>query len=628
MTVTKPNTLRIASASGSVTDRRHGFAELAREEDLQFIVGDWMSEYNMTTRGGAKVKKNQHSSEFETSFMESIEPALDSIYTRKVKVAVNAGASDTKKLHDILVETIRDKGLSLKVAWIEGDEVSDLLQQAIKAGEEFTNLTTGQKLSDWEFDPIYAQCYLGAWGIVEAFNQGADIVLCGRVTDASPTIACAAYHYQWSRQDFDQLAHAFVAGHFLECSTYVTGGNFSGFKSLSGPGVDIGFPVAEINAGGDFVITIQKGKDGMVTENTCKAQLLYEIQGPIYYNPDVVAILDDIVIKEDGLNRVHVSNVKSIKPPPTTKIGITALGGFQAEVHYFLCGLDIEEKASLLEKQVRHLLDESLYHTLIFRKTGSCASDPSSQDAATVDLRIFAQSRCQSALALENFFRPCTDTIMQSYPGATFAVDARQGVAKPYYEYFVSIFPQDRMTHICHVPFNKKQITIPPPSDTVPFAYEQSSYETKAPFDLEVFGPTTRAPLGYVVHARSGDKGSDANVGFFVRHADEWDWLRTVLKVDKIRELLGKDDVGNKIFRFELPNICGKAHIPKISKLTIVIGANGSILSAAVHFLLKDHLDRGVASSSTYDVLGKNVAEYLRCKYVDVPDKFLARGRI
>lgn len=126
------------------------------------------------------------------------------------------------------------------------------------------------------------------------------------MTDASPTIACAAYHYKWSRQDFDQLAHAFVAGHFLECSTYVTGGNFSGFKSLPGTGVDIGFPIAEINPEGDFVVTIQNGKDGIVTEDTCKAQLLYEIQGPLYYNPDVVAILDDIVIKQQGANRVYV----------------------------------------------------------------------------------------------------------------------------------------------------------------------------------------------------------------------------------------------------------------------------------------------------------------------------------
>lgn len=139
---------------------------------------------------------------------------------------------------------------------------------------------------------------------MEAFNHGADIVLCGRVTDASPTIACAAHHFQWSREDYSHLAHAFVAGHFIECSTYVTGGNFSGFKSLPGPSIDIGFPIIEMASDGEFTVTLQVGKDGMVTEETCKAQLLYEIQGPLYYNPDVVAILDEIKIKEVGFNRV------------------------------------------------------------------------------------------------------------------------------------------------------------------------------------------------------------------------------------------------------------------------------------------------------------------------------------
>jgi len=136
-------TLRIASASGSVTDRRHGLAELARDEDIPFIVGDWMSEYNMTTRGGAKANGNPVSSEFETSFMEAIEPALEDLARRKIKVAVNAGASDTKKLHDALNEVIRAKNLDLKVAWIEGDEVTDLFQQSVKSGNGFKNLTTG-----------------------------------------------------------------------------------------------------------------------------------------------------------------------------------------------------------------------------------------------------------------------------------------------------------------------------------------------------------------------------------------------------------------------------------------------------------------------------------------------------
>lgn len=136
--------LRIASASGSVTDRRHGLAELARTEDVQFIVGDWMSEYNMTTRGGGKVLQGLENPGFEQTFVESIEPALENLASRKIKVAVNAGASDTKKLHDTMLSIITNKKLDLKVAWVEGDEVTDLLQEAMKAGEQFKNLTTGK----------------------------------------------------------------------------------------------------------------------------------------------------------------------------------------------------------------------------------------------------------------------------------------------------------------------------------------------------------------------------------------------------------------------------------------------------------------------------------------------------
>lgn len=249
--------------------------------------------------------------------------------------------------------------------------------------------------------------------------------------------------------------------------------------------------------------------------------------------------------------------MSGLKPPPTTKVGITGKGGYQAEAHYFLCGLDIEEKAALLERQVRAMLDESKFHCLKFRVNGRCPENPRSQDAATVDVRIFAQSRTEEALSTANFLRPVTDVIMQSYPGATFAVDARQAVPKPYYEYFVALLPQKDITHVAHVPEKRLEIPIAAPTDTQDFLYEQLTYETKSPVDLSSFGPTTRAPLGYIVHARSGDKGSDANVGFFVRNTDEWDWLRSVLTVNKIRELLGDDDTGKPIFRFELPNISG-----------------------------------------------------------------------
>jgi hypothetical protein len=329
-----------------------------------------------------------------------------------------------------------------------------------------------------------------------------------------------------------------------------------------------------MEANGEFMVTKQEGSDGVVTVDTCKAQLLYEIQGPYYYNSDVVAVLDEIKITKVGENKVYVTtpvspvhfidsnlsrvtNVGSIRPPPTTKVGITAKGGFQAEAHYFLCGLDIEEKAAMLEAQVRHALDESKYHCLKFRTNGRSPENPSSQDAATVDLRIFAQAKEESSLSNANFLRPVTDTIMQSYPGATFAVDARQALPKPYYEYWVALLPQSAAKHICYVPFKGLEISIETPSDTEEFLYEQPTYNSTNPVDLSSFGPTTTAPLGYVAHARSGDKGSDCNVGFFVRSSDEWDWLRSVLTIEKARELLGKDDTGKPIFRFELPNIWG-----------------------------------------------------------------------
>ena len=135
--------IRIASASGSVTDRRDGFADLAKNESIQFIVGDWMSEYNMTTRGGAKIDSKGSSDEFEISFLEALDPALPHLQANKIKVAVNSGASDTEKLYKVVVDKIKAAGLDLQVAWVGGDEVFDMVTSSVKEGEEFKSITTG-----------------------------------------------------------------------------------------------------------------------------------------------------------------------------------------------------------------------------------------------------------------------------------------------------------------------------------------------------------------------------------------------------------------------------------------------------------------------------------------------------
>lgn len=509
------------------------------------------------------------------------------------------------------------------MAWVSGDEVLPAVQRSLAAGQsEFHNIYTGEKLADWSFEPIYAQCYLGGLGIAAALAEGADIVLCGRVSDASPVIGAAYWYHGWRRDELDKLANAFVAGHLIECSNYVCGGNFTGFKTLEHVGEDgwanIGYPIAEISQEGDVIITMQKhATGGAVTVDTCKSQLLYEIQGPWYFNSDVTAVLDNIHFEQRGINRVAVHGVRSGPPPPTTKVGITARGGFQAEAWWFLTGLDIEYKARMLEVQVRRLLApySERFTAFKFDLLGSSLPDARDQNRATVPLRIVVQARGAEDLAPTRFLKPITDDIMAGYPGATFHLDMRQGFPRPLFEYYVTLLPQCDVQHRVHLPWKPTAVTqtldIAPPPRTKTYPSRQPSQPVThldRPVDLaQDFGPTTRGPLGWIVHARSGDKGADSNCGFWVRHRDEYLWLRTLLSVDTAQELLGDSGRAQKqlaIERFELP------------------GLN------AVHFLFRNLLDRGVGVTTTVDVLGKNVAEFLRARHVDLPVRFLNRGKL
>lgn len=173
-----------------------------------------------------------------------------------------------------------EHALSLKVAWISGDEVLPQVQADTQVGATvLTDISTGKPLDKLPFEPIYAQAYLGARGIAQALESGADIVICGRVADASLVVGGAMWWHKWKQDQFNEIAGALVAGHLIECSTYVTRGNFSGFKSIPTK-EDLGFPIAEINSAGESIITKIQHTGGVVIRDTVTAQLVYEIQGP------------------------------------------------------------------------------------------------------------------------------------------------------------------------------------------------------------------------------------------------------------------------------------------------------------------------------------------------------------
>lgn len=249
-----------------------------------------------------------------------------------------------------------------------------------------------------EMPIVCANAYLGYRAIQKGLDEGADIILCGRVADASPVIGAAAWWHGWKEDNFDALAGALVGGHLIECSTYVTGANFAGFfKYEIQELLNLDLPIVEIDSRGHSVVTKHDALNGIVTEDTVKCQLLYELQGTVYLNSDVKADLSGIFITEQSKNRVHVSGIKGYPPPDTTKLAIFYRGGWQNELLFNASGYATEKKWDLQEAQLRAKLEEwgltSQFVVLDFQRVGTPKENPDSQLSSTSYMRVFAQSK-------------------------------------------------------------------------------------------------------------------------------------------------------------------------------------------------------------------------------------------
>lgn len=290
----------------------------------------------------------------------------------------------------------------------------------------------------------------------------------------------------------------------IECSSYATGGYYSGFKDLFEGSENLGFPIATIYVDGSMHIEKEPGTGGEVSVGTLASQLLYEIQGPQYYGSDVVAVLEGIQMIQEDKDKVYITGIKGNPPPTTTKVGLTAVGGYQAEFHYYVCGLDLEQKLAWTEKQVRYSMgkaNEAKFSCLKFTLNGYSQPDPANQDVATADIRVFAQTKDRSlvvkdSMEVPGFNRWCLENFLQSCPGASIENDIRQSAGKEFYEYWAALLPQSEVQHKVKLLWSAESIDVPPSLACKLYETRQWSYETKDPVPLSSFGPTIRGPLG------------------------------------------------------------------------------------------------------------------------------------
>ena len=567
--------VRIGNCSGFYGDRHSAMLEMLTGGDLDYLTGDYLAELTMLILGRDRMKSPERG--YAKTFLTQLEQCLGTAQDRGVRIVANAGGVNPAGLAAAVRALAGRLAIPVTVAHVEGD---DLLSRAAE-------LPLGHSFG--AESPLTANAYLGAWGIVECLHYGADIVVTGRVTDASVVVGPAAAHFGWARDDYDRLAGAVVAGHVIECGTQATGGNYSFFTEVT----DLrhaGFPLAEIHADGSSVITKHPGTGWQVSVGTVTAQLLYEIGGARYANPDATARFDTIMLNDDGPDRVRISGVRGEPPPPTLKVSLNSIGGFRNTATFVLTGLDVDAKADLLRGQ----LETGLSHKpaeVQWSLARTDQPDADSEQTASALLTCTVRDPDPDVVG-RRFSSAAVELALASYPG--FHTTAPPADAAVYGVFTAGYVPAAAVDHVA---VHADGIRVPIAAATR--TLELIGADTPPLPEPLAGGRTRRMPLGTVAGARSGDKGGSANIGVWVRTDAAWRWLANALTVDALRELL-PEAADLPISRHLLPRL------------------------RAVNFVIENILGRGVAYQARFDPQAKGLGEWLRSRHVDIPEELVS----
>lgn len=568
--------LRIGNASGFYGDRFSAFEEMLTGGPLDVLTGDYLAELTMLILGRDRLKSPDLG--YAKTFLRQLEQSLGLARERGVRIVANAGGLNPAGLADAIRTLAAKAGIPVSVAHVEGDDLMPFAEGALTAN-----------------------AYLGGAGITACLRAGADVVVTGRVTDAALVSGPAAWWFDWAPDDHDRLAGAVVAGHVLECGTQSTGGNYSFFTAhdVRRPG----FPLAEIAEDGSSVITKHPGTGGVVSVGTVTAQLLYETQGPRYLGPDATARLDTVRLAQAGADRVAITGVVGEPPPPSLKVGVTRIGGWRNEVVFVLTGLDIEEKAALVQAQLADALSQVATADWTLARTDH--EDARTQETASAMLRLVVRDPSPDRVG-RTLTSEAIELALASYPG--FHVTSPPGPAQPYGVFTSSTVPSATVPHVAVLPDGTRHPVPPVPVPPVPPAHPAASPSGAGirpavpggpvPGGPVPAGPTLRVPLGRLVGARSGDKGGDANIGVWVESDEAWEWLHATLTAEELQSLL-PETAGLAVTRHPLPNL------------------------RALNFTVAGILGDGVASAHRFDPQAKALGEWLRARHVDIPARLL-----
>lgn len=599
--------VRIGGAAGYWGDTVTGPRQLVEQGDVDYLVFDYLAEVTMSILARARQRSDQagYAIDFVTLVMQ---PLIREIAARGIKVVANAGGVNLAACQAALQAVAREAGVELRIGIVEGDDLLDRGDELRRLG--VTEIDSGAPLPD---ELMSANAYLGAFPIAAALGAGADIVVTGRCVDSAVTLGPLIHEFGWSPGDYARLAAGTLAGHILECGVQCTGGNFTDWREVVGGWSNMGFPVAECGFDGSFVVTKPPGTGGLVSPLTVGEQMLYEVGDPAaYLVPDVVADFSRVTMVQEGPDRVRVAGARGRAPTPTYKVSATYRDGYRCSGAYVIAGVDAGPKAratadAILEKTQAMFRRQNLggYRRTARHLVGAEAlwganADPAA--AATREVVMQLDVHHDAREAVEIFSKEVAGSALSMATGRCSIGGGGRPKVSPVVRLYSFLLEKERVPVRVAVEGTAVPFTpAPPDAPAPPEAPPPAATGEAPPSATEPGGPRVTVPLVEIAVARSGDKGSHANVGIIARRPELLPAIREGLTEEVVADYF-RHTLKGPVERFEVPGIHG------------------------VNFLLRDTLDGGGVASLHLDTQAKTYAQQLLCLPVSVPASLLAPG--
>lgn len=587
--------VRIGNASGYWGDDPEALLRQVSGGPLDYVTMDFLAEITMVILQRQRARDPKAG--FAYDFIEHLKLALPAIASSGVTVIVNAGGINPAGCAAAVKALCDEAGVALPIGVVTGDDLLPRLDALEAAGASFDHMDGERRYDEIRGRVVAANAYISARPVVEALRGGARIVITGRTTDAALILAPLVHEFGWAWDDWDRLAAGIAAGHILECGAQVTGGNFTDWQRIPSM-LDVGYPIAEVQPDGEFVVTKHPNTGGMVSQRTVTEQLLYEIGDPrAYMTPDVTVDFTSLQLSQEAPDRVRVSNARGLPAPATLKVSMVYRHGWRAVGTVLLSGPNVIAKGEQLAEMVWHRVGTDFAD----RRTdfigfnacwGGAAGARPEPNEVVFRLAVADADRAK----LKRFANQLLGFALQGPPGL--GIFGGRPDVQEAFGFWPALVPRKLVTATVTVDGGapvEVPIDLPPGRAARPAAPPDDS----AGAEGSRAARTSLVPLGTIAYARSGDKGDHANVGVAARSPEAYAFLRETLSAKRVHGFF-RDIVEGPVERFELPNLL------------------------AFNFFLRHALGGGGTLSLRVDHQGKTLAQGLLTLELGVPDDVLA----